>query len=151
MTAHIIVIDDDPSILELMNLILQGEAGYRVTLFPSLWSDISEVEYLQPDLIIADCKLDGQQSMWAFLEQLTSSPLLKSTPILLCTAALTEAKEHKAWVERKGIPILGKPFDVDELLQIIEHCLREKPSAFSEQQAANVPLPGEDSKTLPSL
>ena len=44
-------------------------------------------------------------------------------PVILCTAALGDVREQESGLQDKGIPILYKPFDIDELLTIVKRYL----------------------------
>ncbi len=123
MKSHILIIDDDLSILEMMRLVLEEEGGYRVTTAESTFEDVADVERLQPQLILLDFLLQGRQTGWNFLQKLRLYRPTKDIPIVLCTAALSDVKEQESILIQKGIPILYKPFDVDELLHIVDQIL----------------------------
>lgn len=126
MSAHILVIDDAHSVLEMMKCALEGE-GYRVSAFLSPFSDPKEVEQLQPDLIILDLKLRHRDAAWTFLQQLWLYPPTRNIPLFLCTAGLTDVREQESILRKKGIPILYKPFALDELLRYVHTCLTTSP------------------------
>ncbi|MDQ2885589.1 MAG: response regulator [Chloroflexota bacterium] len=123
MKSHILIIDDDQSILEMMRLVLEEEGGYRVTTAENTFEDVDDVERLQPDLILLDFLLQGRNTGWNFLQKLRLHRPTKDIPIVLCTAALSDVKEQEPILIQKGIPILYKPFDVDELLHIVDQIL----------------------------
>ncbi len=123
MKAHILIIDDDQSILEMMRLVLEEEGGYRVTTAESTFEEVADVESLQPQLILLDFLLQGRQTGWNFLQKLRLHRPTKDIPIVICTAALSDVKEQESILIQKGIPILYKPFDVDELLHIVDQIL----------------------------
>lgn len=123
MKSHILIIDDDQSILEMMRLVLEEEGGYRVTTAESTFEEVADIERLQPDLILLDFLLQGRQTGWNFLQKLRLHRPTKDIPIVLCTAALSDVKEQESILIQKGIPILYKPFDVDELLHIVDQIL----------------------------
>jgi CheY-like chemotaxis protein len=123
MKAHILIIDDDQSILEMMRLVLEEEGGYRVTTAESIFEDVAAVERLQPDLILLDFLLQGRNTGWNFLQKLRLHRPTKDIPIVLCTAALSDVKDQESILIQKGIPVLYKPFDVDELLHIVDQIL----------------------------
>ena len=125
--AHILVIDDDPSILEMMSLVLEREGGYRVTTTEIVYESVTEIEQLQPDLILLDFLMQGRQTVWTLLQKLKLHRPTKDIPIVLCTAGLADVKEQEQVFTQKGIPILYKPFDVDELLHIVEQTLSSFP------------------------
>lgn len=120
--AHILVVDDDPSILDMIQLLLEQE-GYRVTTSPVVLEDLADVEHLQPDLIILDFKMGERESGWTFLQKLKLHRPTKDIPLFLCTAALSDVREQEPILTQKGIPVVYKPFDVDELLAAVEQLL----------------------------
>ena len=126
MPAHILVIDDDQSILELFRLIFEPE-GYKVTLSKSAFEDVQEVEQLKPDLIIMDFKLGRHEDGFLLLQKIKMYRPTKDIPIILCTAAVDIVVEQENVLREKGIPILYKPFDVDELLRVTERTLNASP------------------------
>ena len=123
MKSHILIIDDDQSILEMMRLVLEEEGNYRVTTAESTFEEVADIERLQPDLILLDFLLQGRNTGWNFLQKLRLHRPTKDIPIVLCTAALSDVKEQESILIQKGIPILYKPFDVDELLHIVDQIL----------------------------
>ncbi len=126
---HILIIDDDPSILEMMRLILEEEGKYRVTTAEIVFEHVTEIEHLQPDLILLDFLMHGREVGWTLLQKLKLHRPTKDIPIVLCTAALLDVKEQEPIFTQKGIPILYKPFDVDELLHVVEQILSSSPYA----------------------
>lgn len=122
MSTHILVIDDDQSILELFRLIFEPE-GYKVTLSKSAFEDVQEVEQIHPDLIIMDFKLGRHEDGFLLLQKIKMYRPTKDIPIILCTAAVDIVVEQENVLREKGIPILYKPFDVDELLRVAEKTL----------------------------
>ncbi len=126
MPAHVLVIDDDQSILELFRLILEPE-GYEVTLSKSAFEDVQEVEQLKPNLIIMDFKLGRHEDGFLLLQKIKMYRPTKDIPIILCTAAVDIVVEQENVLREKGIPILYKPFDVDELLMVVERLLKASP------------------------
>ncbi len=129
---HILVIDDDPSILELMRLILEGEGNYRVTTTEIVFETVIEIEHLQPDLILLDFLMQGRQTGWTLLQKLKLHRPTKDIPVVICTAALPDVKEQESIFTQKGIPILYKPFDVDELLHVVSQTLSSQNLGIAE-------------------
>ena len=123
MTARILVIDDDQSILELFRSILQGEEGYDVHLSTFAFEEITDVEHLHPDLVILDMKIGSHNEGWLLMQKLRMYRPTKDIPIILCTAALLDVREQEETLRQKGIPIVYKPFDIDELVQVVHQQL----------------------------
>jgi CheY-like chemotaxis protein len=125
MSTRVLVIDDDDSILELFKMVLEPQ-GFNVHLSKTTYEDVKHVEALHPSLIILDAKLDQQYEGFLLLEKLKLYPPTKSIPVILCSAALEEIRQQEDTLRQKGIPIVYKPFALDELLQAIEQCLQTR-------------------------
>lgn len=132
MKPHILIIDDDTSILEMMRLVLESEGRYQVTTMENAPENITEIEHLQPHLILLDFLMYGREVGWTFLQKLKLSHSIKDIPVVMCTAALCDVNEQAGDFRQKGISILYKPFDVDELLRIVEQTLTSSPPDFVE-------------------
>ncbi|HEU5383593.1 MAG TPA: response regulator [Ktedonobacteraceae bacterium] len=123
MARHILVVEDDEFLLELYNVLLQDE-GYQVSLFDTIFEHVTEVERLHPDLIILDAKLNDREDGLDLLQQLLSYPPTRSLPVLLCTAASAKSTRERVEAFRlQGVPVIYKPFDINELLQTIADIL----------------------------
>src|SRR5436190_19953362 len=122
MASSILVINDDQSILELFHLILDGE-GYEVTSSLVVYEDVKDVEQLHPDLIILDVRIGYHAGGLLLLQKLKMYPPTKDIPVIICTAALSEMREQEETLRQKKIPVLYKPFDMDELLKLVHQFL----------------------------
>lgn len=122
-TAHILVVDDDPSNLDVLQLVLEHGGGYRVTTAQCVCEDLAEVRRLQPDLIVVDLKMGSYERGWSFLQDLASSHLTNAIPLVLCTAALSEVRARESFLVQQGIPVIQKPFEVDEVLAVVRNLL----------------------------
>jgi CheY-like chemotaxis protein len=69
----------------------------------------------QPDLIIVDLMVSGRQDGLALLEQMMRDATLRQIPVLVCSAATAVLDRHEAFLRGHAIPVLRKPFDLDEL------------------------------------
>ena len=126
MSTCIAVIDDDPACGELLHDLL-SEEGYAVHLFPDSATAARGLRALAPAAIILDLRLENPTAGWEVLADLRHDPVLHATPVLVCSADLSALQERAADLERQGCTILAKPFDVDELLVLLEHLLRGAP------------------------
>jgi DNA-binding NtrC family response regulator len=122
MAASILVINDDQSILELFHLILESE-GYEVSSSLVVYEDVKDVEQLNPALIILDVRIGYHAEGLLLLQKLKMYPPTKNIPVILCTAALSEMREQEETLRQKKIPVLYKPFDMDELLKLVHQIL----------------------------
>jgi len=122
VAAPILVINDDQAILQLFQLLLEGE-GYQVQTSLIAYEDVREVAQIAPSLIILDLKIGRDQQGLLLLEQLRLYRPTMAIPIILCTAAVQLIREQEETLRQKGIPVLYKPFDVDEVLSLVRSTL----------------------------
>ena len=117
---RISVVNDNPDFLELMQAILDEDAGYNVTVFDGEKTSIAEIAESDPDLVIVDLVLGGA-SGWEIVVLSRADERLASLPILVCSADVAALREKAEELERIGnVHILEKPFGIDEMTDIVE-------------------------------
>jgi DNA-binding response OmpR family regulator len=117
---HILVVNDTQEILELFRAILEEEAGYRVTLTSIQTQMLEVVKEIKPDLIISDHVFGEEKEGWQFLQRLKMDRETANIPLIVCSGAIKELKEMEGFLMSKGIGVLYKPFDVDDLLDLVK-------------------------------
>lgn len=120
---RIIVINDDTDFLTLMSELLTDIEGCDVEVCREGNHAYQFVKERQPDLVILDIRIEGQDVGWAILECLTLDPKTSHIPLIVCSAAIRELQTHEELLERYGIDVLTKPFDLDALLQKVTTAL----------------------------
>jgi len=129
---RITVINDNPEFLELMNALLEKNAGYDVTTIDGdLIKDIEPIRRSRPDLLVIDLRLrrDGLAG-WDILLAIRRDAELAELPIILCTGDLEGLKEHAAAITQDPmVATLQKPFHVEELEELVLHFVGESVSA----------------------
>ena len=121
---HILVINDTQEILDLMAEILEEE-GYRVTTSLAILN-LDKVKALAPDIIVQDLLFEGSQELgWKFLHLSQLDPEVARIPFVLCTAAVQTVKDPDmaAQLERLGVRVILKPFDLELLLGVLPEVL----------------------------
>ena len=119
MTAgRILVVDDDPSLLRLLDIRLQS-AGYVVDTAESGSAALSHMERVVPDAVITDLKMNGMDGLGLLRELQRRRPGL---PVLLLTAHGTIPDAVSA-TQNGAVAFLTKPVDRDELMQELERAL----------------------------
>ena len=118
--APILVVDDDPSILDTVQAILEGE-GYSVVTATNGREALQVLERVTPFLMLLDMRmpvLDG----WGVAAALRGSR--HRFPVIVMTAA----ENAKRWADEiKADDHIAKPFDLSELLACVErHERRER-------------------------
>jgi DNA-binding NtrC family response regulator len=125
--ARLAVINDDPHFLRLMRDLLQGEEGFEVLLCKE-WEHAYEfVKREQPDLVIQDIRIGGEEHGWKIVDLLTADPATRSIPIIVCSAAIDSLRTHQDMLSQFGIHPLAKPFDLDALIRAVEGSLTQVP------------------------
>jgi CheY-like chemotaxis protein len=123
MKGRILVLDDDEDTLEVLSVLLKDE-GYEVYQRDLLIEDLAEVERLAPVVMIVDLYMGAKHAGWEFLQRLKAHPPTAHIPIILCTAgSLTPEQIHTS--QDQEIPVVYKPFDLNELLHLV-HRLTEQ-------------------------
>ena len=120
--SHILVVNDTQEILELFRELLEEE-GYRVTLYSYAIMDMNEIERVEPDLIILDYIFGGEREGWQMLQKLRMRRSTASIPVVICTAAIREVREIEGYLQAQNIALVAKPFDIDQLLNVVKMAL----------------------------
>ncbi|MDQ6693785.1 MAG: response regulator [Chloroflexota bacterium] len=120
MTKHILVVNDTQEILELFRQILEEDGPYKVTLSSYRPQILDQVKELMPDLIISDHVFGEDKIGWQFIQRLKMDRVTATIPIIVCSGAVKELREMEGYLMSKSIGILLKPFDIDELLALVE-------------------------------
>ena len=116
--AHLLVIDDDTRIRDLLKRYL-AEQGYRVTTAAEAAEARRKLAGLDFDLLIVDVMMPGENGL-----SLTKSLReIKDVPILILTA-LDEAQSRVEGLEAGADDYLPKPFNPRELVLRISNILR---------------------------
>ena len=115
--AHILVVDDDSGIRDLVKKFLI-ENDYLVNTAANAEEAQKKIEIIKFDLIILDIMMPGKSG----LEFLNENKNLIDTPIILLTAK-GEAKERIHGLETGADDYLPKPFEAKELLLRINNIL----------------------------
>ena len=115
---HILVVDDDDRIRELVSRYLY-EAGFRVSTAPDTKSARSAMRGLAFDLIILDVMMPGETG----LEFALALKGVSFVPICMLTA-MADADDRVAGLEAGVDDYLAKPFEPRELLLRVRNILR---------------------------
>ena len=117
--AHILVVDDDDGIRELVKEFL-NKNNYLVTTANSAEDALSKVKIVKFDLIILDIMMPGKSG----LEFTNENKKKINTPIILLTAK-GEASERIEGLEIGADDYLAKPFEPKELILRIKNILNK--------------------------
>ncbi len=120
--ARILVINDTQEILQLFQDLLEDE-GYEVILSSFAPQSMYEIARLQPDLVILDLIFGSERIGWQVLQAMRMQRSTATIPVIICTAAAHQAREVEPQLISHGALLVLKPFDIDELLNIVRQAL----------------------------
>jgi CheY-like chemotaxis protein len=128
VTKRILVVDDKNELLHLMRRVLEDEL-YQVSILQDGRDAFARVKIQLPDLLILDLKL-GDVSGQDILKQLKDDHVTADIPVIVYTAAVLEAEEVSRLVlsnqrHYHDVHVVQKPFDLDNLLTLVEQLLHE--------------------------
>lgn len=115
----VMVIDDEPAILEMLEMLLEEE--YTVNTCPNPVIAMQEISRLQPDLIIADFMMP-QLTGVELLRTVRRNVNLAQVPVILMTAStnLNACGLTEAELKNLNAFLVKKPFDNNRLLQLMQ-------------------------------
>jgi signal transduction histidine kinase/CheY-like chemotaxis protein len=111
--GHVLVIDDDPVIQELMKSFLTRD-GYSVTVVDSGPAGLLSAREKRPDVITLDINMPGMDG-WSVLSLLRNDPGLREVPIVILTMADNKELGHTLGATE----YLMKPIDRERMTAIL--------------------------------
>jgi len=121
MNPKILVVDDEPSIRQMLVFALSGE-GYEYTEAGSADEAQEAIKKSLPDLVLLDWMMPGLSGV-DLARRLKRNPETKDLPIIMLTAKGEEHDKIKA-LDTGADDYITKPFSTQELLARIRAVLR---------------------------
>ena len=112
---RILIVNDSQEILDVLRDLLEEE-GYDVVVYSYAIRDLEEVKRINPDLIILDFIINEETAGWQMLQKLKLDRETAEIPVIVCTAAAGLVRELEGHLRAKGVSVVLKPFDIDDLL-----------------------------------
>lgn len=122
--AVVLVVNDDQDLLDVYGSVIE-EMGHEPVLRVDLEPDPSVVLATRAEAVVID--LQGRADQLAGLraiEALRANPRTRAVPIVLATAAVDEVQPLVEHLEQLDVPILIKPFPLDQLRDVLGRVLR---------------------------
>lgn len=120
-SSKLLVVDDVPDNLFLVEAILSEEDGYDLKCVESGQAALTELESSTPDLILLDVMMPEMNGL-EVTRRVRQNPELSDIPIILVTA-YGELPVDEA-LEAGADGFIRKPFDIQELVAIVENTLQ---------------------------
>jgi DNA-binding response OmpR family regulator len=132
MISRILVVDDDPDMVELVRLALT-DAGFSVRTAANGQEALRKARRSPPDLVVLDLLLPGLNG-FSVCEQLRLNPATAVVPVLMITVLPGEFP-RLVGAEAGANAYLNKPFRMEELVACVGDLVR-RPGAGSAALAA---------------
>lgn len=127
---RILIIDDDPDIIEAMKIIL-GNQGYAIDSAKDGSKGIEQIKATKPDLIILDVMMNTTSEGFILSRELKKDPKHKHIPILMVTSVKEKtgidfetAAGDETWLPVEGF--LNKPVKPEVLLDKVRTLLHKQ-------------------------
>jgi len=118
----IMIVDDEPELRNLLKKILRA-GGYSN--FSEAGNGIEALEKIKtaiPDLLMIDMKLPGM-SGYEVIGMLKEDAQTKDIPVLIMSGYAVEIEKLEEYVKKKAIPVVGKPFNIEQLKKLVNYLL----------------------------
>jgi DNA-binding response OmpR family regulator len=116
---RILLVDDDPEIVESMKLALETK-GYEILVARDGNQGLTMAEREDPDLVILDMMMP-KRSGFLVLERLRRT---RRVPMRVIMITANEGSRHKAYAEMLGVDdYIRKPFAMDRLMESVNRLL----------------------------
>ena len=131
-TARILVVDDDPDLLDLIAMRLDS-AGYEVAVASSGLEALEIFRAAPPRAVVSDLRMDGMDGHALFARLHAEAP---SVPVIILTAHGT-IPDAVAATQSGVFGFLTKPFDGRELLALVADAVALSPPIAQDRDDAD--------------
>jgi len=131
MTAHILFVEDEPPIQELIRYTLE-QAGMRASGAADAGEALAALREELPDVVLIDWMLPDKSGL-ALARELREAPRTSELPIIMLTARGEEADRVKG-LEQGADDYIVKPFSPRELIARIQAVLRRRAPHASDSE-----------------
>jgi two-component system alkaline phosphatase synthesis response regulator PhoP len=125
--ARILIVDDDPDIVESVTMVLQKKSHEVIQAYGGI-EGLEKAKKEKPDAIILDVMMPDKDG-YAVCKELKADPAYKSIPILLLTAVVskipTTSYTHRMGMETEADDYVDKPVEPSELVRLVERLLKK--------------------------
>jgi DNA-binding response OmpR family regulator len=126
-TKHILCIEDEPEMIDLIRLILVRR-GFEVSGATGGKEGLLAVREKLPDLVLLDLMMPDMDG-WEVYQQMKSDELTRHIPVIVVTARAQSIDKVLGIHIAKVDDYIAKPFSPQELLISVEKVLGQKSTA----------------------
>lgn len=122
---NVLIIDDEPAVLRVLRRTLERR-GYAPTVAEDAQTALQTAQEREPDVILLDLRLSDTTGKEVYQKLLQQHPALRRRVIVL--SGETKSSDDATWFARQGLPVLAKPFELEQLLATIDQVGSQDPS-----------------------
>ncbi|MFL5663235.1 MAG: response regulator [Ktedonobacteraceae bacterium] len=115
--SAILVVEDDAAIGAFLTELISQETPYQFVLVTDGWQALDVVQEVKPILFLLNYQLPGMHGLDLY-DRLHAIKELAHVPAIIVSAVLPKRE-----LEQRKLIGITKPFDMDRLLDAIEHVL----------------------------
>ncbi|TBO36411.1 response regulator [Pedobacter kyonggii] len=120
MAKKVYILEDDPGISEIIEIILEEEK-YEVFTFSSIYEFMSKDKHEQADLFLLDIRLPDGNGI-NVCEMLKKNQGTEKIPVLMMSAHSSK-REVELSCGAQGF--IAKPFDIYRLVKQVDHAIQQ--------------------------
>ena len=121
MAKKILIVDDEPNIIELVKAVLEAEK-YEVLTATGGSEALEILEKNRPDLAVIDMMMPGMSGR-ELVEKIRKNPKIKDLKVVFLTVARFSETGKKVLEELRVLDYITKPFENEDLVQRIKKVL----------------------------
>jgi DNA-binding NtrC family response regulator len=124
--------DDDAALLGLMEDILTLRSWRMVPLLNAATA-FSVLRETAPDALVLDIRLIGGHTGWELLRAVKADHATDAIPVVVWSSDVRSLDDRRDWLVDHDIPVLEKPFDIDDLFSCLDDVMGQGLDSFYEQ------------------
>lgn len=124
MPTKVLLIDDNPVILDMLQRRLRREGYQAITCTESVRA-VEMCREEKPDLVVLDILMPGKNG-WEIMEDMAADPSTASTPVIISTVK-NRPEDVERGKELHAADYIAKPYVFSDLLEKIVKVLGEEP------------------------
>lgn len=121
LSSNILVVDDDPNVVQIVKLILEDRSEYSVEVAKSGKECLKKIDNLPPDLVILDIHMPDLDGI-NVLKMLRSRPDCQDVPVLMVSVDAQLEKMAQCFQAGANGYII-KPFDAADLYSQVRNAV----------------------------
>ena len=117
----VLIVDDDRDIGDILQQIILDQTNYKVVWIAESDLVLNAASYLRPSLLLLDYMLPSMDELHLY-DRLQTIETMRGVPTVLISASPTLPFDE---LRARGIYLLHKPFELEDLLDILAQLLSE--------------------------